>query len=62
MRTIRVPPAAMLGSWMGTDFTNDDLGGGSACTYADAGSSTNARDVVLTFGVAGGVTYLFSRR
>lgn len=24
-RTIRVPPAAMLGSWMGTDFTNDDL-------------------------------------
>ena len=24
-RTIRVPPTAMLGSWMGTDFTNDDL-------------------------------------
>jgi outer membrane lipoprotein-sorting protein len=24
-RTIRVPPAAMLSSWMGTDFTNDDL-------------------------------------
>jgi len=24
-RTIRVPPAMMLGSWMGTDFTNDDL-------------------------------------
>lgn len=24
-RTIRVPPSAMLGSWMGTDFTNDDL-------------------------------------
>ena len=24
-RTIRIPPAAMLGSWMGTDFTNDDL-------------------------------------
>jgi hypothetical protein len=24
-RTIRVPPAMMMGSWMGTDFTNDDL-------------------------------------
>jgi outer membrane lipoprotein-sorting protein len=24
-RTIRVPPSMMLGSWMGTDFTNDDL-------------------------------------
>ena len=24
-RTIRVPPTMMLGSWMGTDFTNDDL-------------------------------------
>ena len=24
-RTIRVPPSTMLGSWMGTDFTNDDL-------------------------------------
>ena len=24
-RVIRVPPSMMLGSWMGTDFTNDDL-------------------------------------
>ncbi len=24
-RTIRVPPAMMLASWMGTDFTNDDI-------------------------------------
>ena len=24
-RTIRVPASMMLGSWMGTDFTNDDL-------------------------------------
>ena len=24
-RTIRVPPSMMLNSWMGTDFTNDDL-------------------------------------
>jgi outer membrane lipoprotein-sorting protein len=24
-RTIRVPPSMMLGAWMGTDFTNDDL-------------------------------------
>ncbi|HEU4726841.1 MAG TPA: outer membrane lipoprotein-sorting protein [Kofleriaceae bacterium] len=24
-RTMRVPPAMMLSSWMGTDFTNDDL-------------------------------------
>jgi len=24
-KTIRIPPSMMLGSWMGTDFTNDDL-------------------------------------
>jgi len=24
-RTIRVPPSMMMGSWMGTDLTNDDL-------------------------------------
>lgn len=24
-RTVRVPPSMMLGAWMGTDFTNDDL-------------------------------------
>src|SRR5512133_2866323 len=24
-RTLRVPPSMMLGAWMGTDFTNDDL-------------------------------------
>jgi len=24
-RTIRAPPSMMLGSWMGSDFTNDDL-------------------------------------
>jgi len=24
-RTIRLPPSMMLGSWMGSDFTNDDL-------------------------------------
>ena len=24
-RTIRIPPSMMLGSWMGSDFTNDDL-------------------------------------
>ena len=24
-RTMRVPPSMMLGSWMGSDFTNDDL-------------------------------------
>ncbi len=24
-RTVRVPPAMMMGSWMGSDFTNDDL-------------------------------------
>jgi hypothetical protein len=38
------------------------LGGGSVCTYANAGSTTNARDVVVTFGGAGGVTYSFSPR
>ncbi len=29
-RTIRVPPSMMLGSWMGSDFTNDDLVQGSS--------------------------------
>ncbi len=24
-RTIRIPPSMMMGSWMGSDFTNDDL-------------------------------------
>jgi outer membrane lipoprotein-sorting protein len=24
-KTMRIPPSMMLGSWMGTDFTNDDL-------------------------------------
>ena len=24
-RTIRIPPSSMMGSWMGSDFTNDDL-------------------------------------
>lgn len=24
-RTVRVPPSMMMGSWMGSDFTNDDL-------------------------------------
>jgi len=24
-RTIRIPPSMMLGSWMGSDFTNDDI-------------------------------------
>lgn len=24
-RTMRIPPSMMLGSWMGTDFTNDDI-------------------------------------
>ena len=24
-RTMRIPPSMMLGSWMGSDFTNDDL-------------------------------------
>jgi outer membrane lipoprotein-sorting protein len=24
-KTMRIPPSMMLGSWMGTDFTNDDI-------------------------------------
>jgi hypothetical protein len=24
-RTVRIPPSMMLASWMGSDFTNDDL-------------------------------------
>ena len=43
-RTIRVPPSMMLGSWMGSDFTNDDLV--QAASYADdfAGSFVGRSD------------------
>ncbi|UCF80052.1 MAG: outer membrane lipoprotein-sorting protein [Acidobacteriota bacterium] len=42
-RTIRIPPSMMLGSWMGSDFTNDDLVKESSYredyTYSVAGRS-----------------------
>lgn len=42
-RTIRIPPSMMLGSWMGSDFTNDDLVKESSYredyTYSMAGRS-----------------------
>ncbi|MCA9610189.1 MAG: outer membrane lipoprotein-sorting protein, partial [Myxococcales bacterium] len=39
-RTIRVPPSMMLSSWMGTDFTNDDLTQSSDYTDDFIGSIT----------------------
>lgn len=46
-RTIRIPPSMMLASWMGSDFTNDDLVHESSIlddyTYETAGRSESPK-------------------
>ncbi|MCB1163570.1 MAG: outer membrane lipoprotein-sorting protein [Candidatus Krumholzibacteriia bacterium] len=45
-KTLRVPPSMMMGSWMGSDFTNDDLMRETSwekdysVAYGDAGADT----------------------
>jgi outer membrane lipoprotein-sorting protein len=52
-RTIRIPPSMMMGSWMGSDFTNDDLVKESSYrtdyTYSAAGRSQNPKGWLIKF-------------
>lgn len=52
-RTIRIPPSMMLGSWMGSDFTNDDVVRESSFkkdyTYELAGKSEDPAGWLLVF-------------
>jgi outer membrane lipoprotein-sorting protein len=52
-RTIRIPPSMMLGSWMGSDFTNDDLVRESSFrddyTYKLGGKSKKPKGWILQF-------------
>lgn len=52
-RTIRIPPSMMLGSWMGSDFTNDDLVKESSYredyTYSVAGRSEEPKGWLVRF-------------
>ncbi len=52
-RTIRIPPSMMLGSWMGSDFTNDDLVKESSFrddyTYKLGGKSEKPKGWILQF-------------
>ncbi len=52
-RTIRIPPSLMMGSWMGSDFTNDDLVKESSYkedyTYKTAGRSDDPKGWVIRF-------------
>ncbi len=64
-RTIRVPPSMMLGSWMGTDFTNDDLVKESSLhrdfTAALGARSTSPPGWWLTLTVKPGIAGRWSR-
>jgi outer membrane lipoprotein-sorting protein len=52
-RTIRIPPSMMLASWMGSDFTNDDLVRESSYTedytYELSGRSDDPSGWLVTF-------------
>ncbi len=52
-RTIRIPPSMMLTSWMGTDFTNDDLVKESSLrddyTYELVGKSEDPKGWLIRF-------------
>ena len=52
-RTIRIPPSMMLGSWMGSDFTNDDVVRESSFekdyTYELAGRSEDPAGWLVVF-------------
>ncbi len=52
-RTIRIPPSMMLASWMGSDFTNDDLVRESSFskdyTYSMGGRSVDPAGWIINF-------------
>lgn len=64
-RTIRVPPSMMLSSWMGSDFTNDDLV--HSASYAEdftshiAGRTRSGRGWVLRMEARRGLVGLWRR-
>jgi hypothetical protein len=64
-RTIRIPPSMMLASWMGTDFTNDDLVRESSFIedyeYQLAGPSNEPAGWVVRFNARPGLVGLWSR-
>ena len=64
-RTIRIPPSMMLGSWMGSDFTNDDRVQESSLrkdyTYRLAGRPPEGRGWVVKLEAKPGVVGLWKR-
>lgn len=64
-RTIRIPPSMMLASWMGTDFTNDDLVRRSSFVddfdYRVSGRSVDPAGWLVRFDAKPGLVGLWSR-
>ena len=64
-RTIRIPPSMMLASWMGSDFTNDDLVRESSYskdyTYEVVGRSDNPAGWLILFNAKPDVVGLWKR-
>jgi len=64
-RTIRIPPSMMLASWMGSDFTNDDLVRESSYsedyTYRLVGRSEEPPGWLITFDAKPDVAGLWKR-
>jgi outer membrane lipoprotein-sorting protein len=64
-RTVRIPPSMMLASWMGSDFSNDDLVRESSYsedyTYRLAGQSEEPAGWVIEFTAKPDVVGLWSR-
>jgi hypothetical protein len=64
-RTIRIPPSMMLASWMGSDFTNDDLVRESSFsrdyTYHLGGRSENPPGWIIDFTAKEGTVGLWKR-
>jgi len=64
-RTIRIPPSMMLASWMGSDFTNDDLVRESSLSedyrYELVGRSEEPPGWLIRFTAKPGVVGLWSR-
>jgi hypothetical protein len=64
-RTIRIPPSMMLASWMGSDFTNDDLVRESSYSkdyvYKLIGRSQDPAGWLIRFDAKPGVVGLWNR-
>ncbi len=64
-RTIRIPPSMMLSSWMGSDFTNDDLVQESSFqedySYELVGRSEDPPGLIINFEAKPGVVGLWKR-